>query len=67
MKKEKIELLLVAGDLFHGQPLMRECRELNFLLEQIPDLENNYLIVYGDSKGDSQLLKYANESHYRAL
>ena len=37
------------------------------LLEQIPDLENNYLIVYGDSKGDSQLLKYANESHYRAL
>ena len=37
------------------------------LLEQIPDLENNYLIVYGDSKGDSQLLKYANEYHYRAL
>lgn len=37
------------------------------LLEQIPDLENNYLIVYGDSKGDSKLLKYANESHYRAL
>lgn len=37
VKKDKTELLLIAGDLFHGQPLMRECRELNFLLEQIPD------------------------------
>lgn len=37
VKREKIELLLVAGDLFHGQPLMRECKELNYLWEQIPD------------------------------
>ena len=37
IKREKTELLLVAGDLFHGQPLMRECRELNYLWEQIPD------------------------------
>lgn len=37
VKKEHVDLLLVAGDLFHGQPLIKECRELNFLLEQIPD------------------------------
>ena len=37
IKREKTELLLVAGDLFHGQPLLRECRELNYLWEQIPD------------------------------
>lgn len=37
VKKENIELLLIAGDLFEGQPLMRECKELNFLWEQIPD------------------------------
>lgn len=59
VKKEKIELLLVAGDLFHGQPLMRECRELNFLLEQIPDTA--VVLVAGNHdhiKKDSAYLKF---------
>lgn len=59
VKKEKIELLLVAGDLFHGQPLMRECKELNFLLEQIPDTA--VVLIGGNHdhlKADSAYLKY---------
>lgn len=39
IKKEKIELLLIAGDLFHGQPLLRELKELNYLFGQIPDTD----------------------------
>ncbi len=29
--KEKVQLLLIAGDLFHKQPLLRELKELNYL------------------------------------
>ena len=34
--RQRADLLLIAGDLFHRQPLLRECREVNSLLEQIP-------------------------------
>ena len=37
IKQEKTDLLLIAGDLFHGQPLLRQLKELNYLLGQIPD------------------------------
>lgn len=37
IKKERTDLLLIAGDLFHGQPLLRELKELNYLFEQIPE------------------------------
>ena len=30
------DLLLIAGDLFHRQPLLKECREVNSLFSQIP-------------------------------
>ncbi|HIT89080.1 MAG TPA: exonuclease SbcCD subunit D [Candidatus Merdenecus merdavium] len=36
IKKEKIDLLLIAGDLFHHQPLVRELKELNYLFTTIP-------------------------------
>lgn len=36
-KEEHIELLLIAGDLFHRQPLLRELKEINYLFEKIPD------------------------------
>ncbi|MBS6194017.1 MAG: DNA repair exonuclease [Clostridiales bacterium] len=36
VKKEKIDLLLIAGDLFHRQPLVRELREVNYLFSTIP-------------------------------
>ncbi|NCB92188.1 MAG: DNA repair exonuclease [Clostridia bacterium] len=38
-KKEKIDLLLIAGDLFHRQPLVRELREVNYLFSTIPETE----------------------------
>lgn len=35
--QEKTDLLLIAGDLFHRQPLMRELKEVNYLFSTIPD------------------------------
>lgn len=35
--KEKPELLLIAGDFFHRQPLLRELKEVNYLFSTIPD------------------------------
>lgn len=32
---EEADLLLIAGDLFHRQPLMRELREVNFLFSKL--------------------------------
>lgn len=32
---EEIDLLLIAGDLFHRQPLMRELKEVNFLFSKL--------------------------------
>jgi len=34
-ENEKIDLLLIAGDLFHRQPLMRELKELNYLFGKL--------------------------------
>lgn len=33
--EEKVELLLIAGDMFHKQPLMRELKEVNYLLSKL--------------------------------
>lgn len=35
------------------------------LRTRFPDYQNAYLIAYGDSRGDYQLLASANESHYK--
>ncbi len=32
---EEIDLLLIAGDLFHRQPLLRELKELNFMFSKL--------------------------------
>lgn len=37
--RQKIDLLLIAGDLFHGQPLLRELKEVNYLFSAIPDTQ----------------------------
>ena len=29
--REEVDLLLIAGDMFHRQPLMRELKEVNYL------------------------------------
>lgn len=36
---EKTDLLLIAGDFFHRQPLVREVREVNYLFSTIPDTQ----------------------------
>lgn len=38
-RREKPELLLVAGDLFHRQPLLKELKEVNDLFASIPDTQ----------------------------
>lgn len=38
-KEEKTELLLIAGDLFHRQPLLRELKEMNSILASVPGTE----------------------------
>lgn len=34
-EKERMDLLLIAGDLFHRQPLMRELKEINYLFSRL--------------------------------
>lgn len=38
-RREKPELLLIAGDLFHRQPLLKELKEVNALFASIPDTQ----------------------------
>jgi len=33
--QEEVDLLLIAGDLFHRQPLLRELKEINYYFEQL--------------------------------
>ncbi len=34
-EKERIDILLIAGDLFHRQPLLRELKEVDYLFSQL--------------------------------
>lgn len=36
IRKNPVDFLFIAGDLFHRQPLLRELREVNYLFSQIP-------------------------------
>lgn len=36
---EKVDLVLIAGDLFHRQPLKRELKELNYKFESLGDIK----------------------------
>ncbi|MCR5704040.1 MAG: metallophosphoesterase [Eubacterium sp.] len=37
IKVEPVDLLIIAGDLFHRQPLLRELKEVDYLFSTIPD------------------------------
>ena len=39
VRRERPKLLLIAGDLFHRQPLGRELKEVNYLFSTIPDTQ----------------------------
>ena len=59
-KQEDIDLLLIAGDFFHRQPLVRELKEVDYLFSTIPDTQ--VVIIAGNHdyiKGNSQYQKFA--------
>lgn len=37
VKEEKVDMLIIAGDLFHRQPLLRELKEVDYLFSTIPN------------------------------
>ncbi len=37
--RQKVDFLLISGDLFHRQPLKRELKEVNYLFSQIPEVK----------------------------
>ena len=39
ISKNPVDLLFIAGDLFHRQPLLRELKEVNYLFSTIPDTQ----------------------------
>ncbi len=41
---EEIDLLLIAGDMFHRQPLLRELKELNFLFSKLTKTEVVFIV-----------------------
>jgi len=47
VEEEKIQLLLIAGDLFHRQPLLRELREVDKQFSRILDIIiEKFLVIY---------------------
>ena len=41
--------------------------KVNRLIQTFPNINNYYLIAYGDSSGDKELLNFADEKYYRGL
>ena len=59
-KQEEVDLLLIVGDLFHRQPLVRELKEIDYLFSTIP--ETRIVITAGNHdfiKPNSQYQKFA--------
>lgn len=57
--EEKTDLLIIAGDLFHRQPLMWELKEVNYLFSTIPD--TSVVLIAGNHdylKKDSSYLRF---------
>ena len=58
-RQEECDLLLIAGDFFHRQPLVRELKEVDYLFSTIPNTQ--VVIVAGNHdyiKGNSQYQKF---------
>ncbi|MGI6012259.1 MAG: metallophosphoesterase family protein [Ruminococcus sp.] len=68
VRQEKPQLLLIAGDLFHRQPLRRELKEVNYLFSTIPDTQ--VVIIAGNHdyiRPDSWYLKFPWEKNVTGL
>ena len=56
---EQVDLLLIAGDLFHRQPLLRELKEVNYMLSKLQNTEVVLII------GNHDYIK--KDSYYRSF
>ena len=58
--RERMDLLLISGDLFHRQPLVRELREVNALFASVPEVR--VVLIAGNHdyvREDSAYLKFS--------
>ena len=55
-EEEQIDLLLIAGDLFHKQPLLREIKEVNYLFSQLT--HTHVVLMAGNHDYISQTSNY---------
>jgi HAD superfamily hydrolase (TIGR01490 family) len=61
------EIEIDNNDVLTGNFSTKNCygqEKINRLLEIYPDREGYYLIAFGDSRGDKELIKFANEGYY---
>lgn len=58
-EEERIDLLLLAGDLFHRQPLLRELKEVNYLFSRLT--KTKVVLI----AGNHDFIK--NDSYYRGF
>lgn len=65
-EKEQADLLLIAGDLFHRQPLMRELKEVNYLFSKLSKTKVVFIVGNHDYlKPDSYYREFSwNENVY---
>jgi len=62
------KLIATKVDKNTGKFLSKNCygeEKVNRLLQLFPNRTDYYLIAYGDSKGDKELLKFADKAFYR--
>ena len=62
--------LLVKNNLITGRFSSKNCikeEKVNRLLEMFPNKEFYYLYAYGDSRGDLELLNFADKSFYKSF
>ena len=58
----------VRDGVLTGRFVTKNCygeEKVNRLLQLYPERKQYYLVAYGDSRGDFELLDFADESHYR--
>ncbi len=61
-EEEKIDLLLIAGDLFHRQPLLRELKEVDFLFSKLSVTKVVFIVGNHDYIKENSFYKKFNWS-----